>query len=148
MALKERIAEDMKAALKTGERERLSALRLIHAAIRQREIDERSMLDDAGVLAVLEKMRKQRRESLAQYEAAGRADLAAVERAEIAVIESYLPQAASPDELADAIERAISATGAASPADLGKVMAVLKTELAGRADFAELARLVRERLAR
>lgn len=146
MALKERIAEDMKAALKAGERERLSALRLIHAAIRQREIDERSILDDAGVLAVLEKMRKQRRESLAQYEAAGRADLAAVERGEIAVIESYLPQAASPEELADAIEAGDRGHGGGLPADLGKVMAVLKAELAGRADFAELARLVRQRL--
>lgn len=147
MALKERIAEDMKAALKSGERERLSALRLIHAAIRQREIDERCTLDDAGVIAVLEKMRKQRRESLAQYEAAGRSDLAAIERGEIAVIESYLPQPLSAAELAQAIEQAIAATGARSPADLGKVMARLKSELAGRADFAELARKVRERLA-
>jgi uncharacterized protein YqeY len=147
MALKDRIAEDMKAALKSGERDRLSALRLVHAAIRQREIDDRNPLDDAGVIAVLEKMRKQRRESLAQYEAAGREDLAAVERGEIAVIESYLPKPLGAEELAAAIERAIAATGASGPADLGKVMGRLKAELAGRADFAELARAVRERLA-
>lgn len=147
MMLKQRIADDMKAALKAGERERLSALRLIHAAIRQREIDEQRPLDDQAVLVVLEKMRKQRRESLAQYEAAGRQDLAAVERSEIAVIESYLPGALSPDEIAAAIERAIAATCASGVADLGKVMGRLKGELAGRADFAELARLVRTRLA-
>lgn len=147
MALKDRIAEDMKAALKSGERERLSALRLIHAAIRQREIDDRNPLDDAGVIAVLEKMRKQRRESLAQYEAAGREDLAAVERGEIAVIESYLPKPLGAEELAAAIERAIAATGASGPADLGKVMGRLKAELAGRADFAALAHAVRKRLA-
>ncbi len=146
MTLKQRIADDMKAALKAGERERLSALRLIHAAIRQREIDERRPLDDQGVIAVLQKMRKQRRESLAQYEAAGRQDLAAVERGEIAVIESYLPLALSPEELAAAIERAVAATGASGIADLGKVMGRLKEELAGRADFAALASLVRARL--
>ncbi|MBS3959997.1 MAG: GatB/YqeY domain-containing protein [Xanthomonadaceae bacterium] len=136
MSLKQRITDDMKAAMKSGEKDRLAAIRLIQAAIKQREVDERVALDDAAVLAVLEKMVKQRRDSIAQFDAAGRADLAAVEQAELAVIQAYLPAQLSESEIDDAIRAAIAeAAAGAGPQAMGKVMAVLKPKLAGRADM-------------
>lgn len=146
MDLKQRIGEDIKHAMKAREAQRLSALRLLSAAIKQKEIDERVTLDDAGVLAVIEKLIKQRKDSLAQYEAAGRQDLAAAERFEIEVLSAYLPQPYSAEEIAQAVDHAIAETGARSPADMGKVMAVVKPRLSGRADMAEVSKLVKSRL--
>ena len=147
MSLKQTLIEDMKTAMKAGEKERLGVIRLVNAAIKQKEVDERVELDDAAVIAVLGRMLKQRRDSVSQYEAAGRDDLAAVERAEIAVIEGYLP--AQMDEAAiDAeIDAAIAATGAAGPADMGKLMGALKPKLAGKADMGLVSKLVRQKLA-
>ena len=127
----------MKAAMKSGEKDRLGVIRLIKADIQRREVDERVVLDDAQVLAVLEKMLKQRKDSVSQYEAAKREDLAQVERDEIVVIQSYLPQQMSADELASEVAAAIAASGAAGPQDMGKVMAVLKPRIAGRADMGQ-----------
>jgi uncharacterized protein YqeY len=146
MSLKARLTEDMKAAMKSGEKQRLGVIRLINAAIKQREVDERIALDDAQVLAVLEKMLKQRKDSVSQYEAAKREDLAQVERDEITVIQSYLPQQMSADELAGEIAAAIAAAGAAGPQDMGKVMAVLKPKIAGRADMGQASALVKQKL--
>jgi uncharacterized protein YqeY len=147
MALKQQLIDDMKAAMKAGDKDRLGVIRLINAAIKQKEVDERVELDDAGVLAVLEKMLKQRRDSVSQYEAAGREDLAAVERAEIAVIEGYLPARLGEAEIAAAVEAAIAETGASGPAGMGKVMGLLKQRLAGQADMAEVSRVVKQKLA-
>lgn len=147
MALKQQLIDDMKAAMKAGDKDRLGVIRLINAAIKQKEVDERVELDDAGVLAVLEKMLKQRRDSVSQYEAAGREDLAAVERAEIAVIEGYLPARLGEAEIAAAVEAAIAETGASGPAGMGKVMGLLKQRLAGLADMAEVSRVVKQKLA-
>ncbi|KAF1712149.1 glutamyl-tRNA amidotransferase [Pseudoxanthomonas kalamensis DSM 18571] len=147
MTLKEQLTADMKAAMKAGEKDRLSVIRLINAAIKQREVDERIELDDAAVLAVLEKMVKQRKDSVSQYEAAGREDLAAVERAEIAVIDSYLPAKLGEAEILAAIDAAIAGTGATSPADMGKLMGVLKPQLAGQADMGLVSKLVKQKLA-
>jgi uncharacterized protein YqeY len=144
--LKERLQADMKAAMRSGDKERLGVIRLIHAAIKQREIDERSELGDAEVLAVLEKMLKQRRDSIAQYEAAGRDELAARERFEVEVCREYLPPALSEDELEAAVAAAVAATGAGSVRDMGRVMAVLKPQLQGRADMAAVSAKVKERL--
>src|SRR5579862_7211473 len=135
MSLKNRITEDMKGAMRAGEKERLGTVRLILAAIKQREIDERITLDDAQVLAVLDKMVKQRRESVAQFESGGRADLVAKEQAEIALLQQYLPAQLSISEIDSLIGKAIAQTGATSMKDMGKVMGVLKGELAGRADL-------------
>ncbi|TCS74013.1 hypothetical protein EDC61_101237 [Sulfuritortus calidifontis] len=135
MSLKERINEDMKAAMRAKQAERLSTVRLLLAAIKQKEIDERIALDDAGVTAVIDKMIKQRRDSIAQYDGAGRTDLADKERAELAVLSAYLPRALSADEIAALIREAVAETGAAGPKDMGKVMAWLKPKLAGRADM-------------
>lgn len=135
MSLKERINEDMKAALRAKQADRLAALRLLLAAIKQKEIDERVTLDDAGVITVIDKMIKQRRDAIAQYDAAGRTDLADRERAELAVLADYLPQALSADEIAALIREAMAETGAAGARDMGKVMAWLKPKLAGRADM-------------
>ena len=148
MALKARIQDDMKTALKAKETARLAALRLLFAAIRQAEIDGQQDLteNDDGVLAIVNKLVKQRKDSASQYEAAGRAELAAAERAEIDVLSSYLPAALSAEELAAAIDRALADTGARAMADMGKVMAILKPQLAGRADLAEVSRTVRARL--
>ena len=148
MALKARIQDDMKSALKAKETARLSALRLLLAAIRQAEIDGQQDLteNDDGVIAIVNKLVKQRKDSASQYEAAGRAELAAAERAEIDVLSSYLPAALSAEELAAAIDRALANTGARAMADMGKVMAILKPQLAGRADLAEVSRTVRARL--
>lgn len=126
----------MKAAMKGGEKERLGTIRLIMAAIKQREVDERIQLEDSDVLAVLDKMLKQRRESIAQYTSAGRTDLADVENAEIAIIQHYLPAALTPEEIEQLIRAAMDETGATRVADMGKIMGVLKPKLQGRADMA------------
>ena len=126
---------------------RLSAIRLILAAIKQKEVDERIELDDAQVLAVLDKMVKQRRDSVSQYDAAGREDLAGIERAEIAVIEHYLPAKLSEAEIVDIVDGAIRDSGATGPADMGKLMGVLKPRLAGKADMGEVSGIVKRRLA-
>ncbi|HMV64783.1 MAG TPA: GatB/YqeY domain-containing protein [Zoogloea sp.] len=147
MSLKDRINEDMKNAMRAKDAPRLSALRLLLAAIKQRQVDERIELDDDGVIAVVDKMLKQRRDSVAQYEAAQRFDLASAERFEIDVLTAYKPAGLGADEIAAAIEAAVAATGAAGPADMGKLMAVLKPQLAGKADMAEVSKLVKTRLA-
>lgn len=133
--LKERITEDMKAAMRAGEKERLGTIRLLQAAIKQREVDERITLDDAQVLAVLEKMVKQRRESIAQFELGDRADLAAKEKSEIELLTTYLPAQLAEAEVDALIKAAIASTGAASIKDMGKVMGVVKAQAAGRADM-------------
>jgi len=147
MSLKQRLTEDMKAAMKGGDKDTLGVIRLINAAIKQKEVDERVELDDAAVLAVLDKMVKQRRDSVSQYEGAGREDLAAVERAEIVVIERYLPAKLDEAAILAAIDAAIAQTGAAGPADMGKLMGVLKPQLAGQADMGQVSALVKRRLA-
>jgi hypothetical protein len=144
--LKLRLQSDMKTAMKAGEKERLGVIRLILAAIKQREVDERIELDDAAVLAVLDKMVKQRRESVSQYEAANREDLAAVERAEITVIQSYLPAPLGDDEIEALIAAAIEETGAAGPSGMGKVMAVLREPMQGRADMTVVSARVKQQL--
>jgi uncharacterized protein YqeY len=146
MSLKTQLTDDMKTAMKAGDKARLGVIRLINAAIKQKEVDERVELDDAQVLAVLEKMVKQRRDSISQYDAAGRADLSAVEHAEMAVIEHYLPAKMGEAEIVDAIDAAIRSTGAAGPADIGKLMGVLKPALAGKADMGDVSKLVKQRL--
>ncbi|MDG4597687.1 MAG: GatB/YqeY domain-containing protein [Candidatus Contendobacter sp.] len=143
MLLKDRIQDDMKAALRAKEKQRLGAIRLILAAIKQREVDERIDLSEAQTLAVLEKMIKQRRESLAQYRSAGREDLAAQEAFEIELIQSYLPAPLSEAELNALIVHAIAATGAQSTRDMGKVMAVIKDQAQGRADMAAVSTQVK-----
>jgi uncharacterized protein YqeY len=146
MSLKQQLIDDMKAAMKSGDKQRLGVIRLINAAIKQREVDERILLDDAQVIAAMEKMLKQRKDSVSQYEAAKREDLAAIERDEITVIQSYLPAQMSADELASEIARAIAESGAAGPQDMGKVMAVLKPRIAGRADMGQASGLVKQKL--
>lgn len=146
MSLKARINEDMKAALRARDTERLSAIRLLVAAIKQREIDTRTELDDAGVVAVVDKLIKQRRDSVTQYAAAGRQDLAAKEQAEIDVLSAYLPQALSAAEVEDLVRQAIAETGAAGARDMGKVMAWLKPRLAGRADMTAVSAQVKAAL--
>jgi len=135
VTLKERITEDMKAAMRAAEKERLSTIRMVQAAIKQREVDERIVLDDAQVIAVLEKMVKQRRESVVAFEQGGRQDLADREQAEIALLQVYLPAQLAEAEVDALIKEAIAATGAASVKDMGKVMAAVKTKAAGRADM-------------
>ncbi len=147
MSLKTQLTDDMKAAMKGGDKARLGVIRLVNAAIKQKEVDKRIELDDAQVLAVLEKMVKQRRDSISQYDAAGRQDLADIERAELAVIETYLPAKLDAAAIQAAIEAAVAETGAASPSDMGKRMAVLKPRLAGQADMGEVSKLVKLRLA-
>ena len=147
MSLKQQLTDDMKAAMKAGEKDRLGVIRLINAAIKQKEVDERVELDDAAVLAVLEKMVKQRKDSVSQYEAANREDLAAIERAELAVIDTYLPAKLGEAEILTAIEAAIAETGATCPADMGKLMGVLKPRLAGQADMGQVSALIKKKLA-
>ena len=147
MTLKERITEDMKSAMRAGEKERLGTIRLALAAIKQREVDERITLDDAQVLAVLEKMIKQRKEAITQFQAGGRADLVAKESAEITVLEAYLPARMSNAELDALISAAIASTGASSAKDMGKVMAVVKSQAQGRADMGAVSARVKEKLA-
>ena len=147
MSLKQRLTDDMKAAMKGGDKDTLGVIRLINAAIKQREVDERIELDDAGVVAVLEKAVKQRKDSISQYEAASREDLAAIERAEMVVIVRYLPEKLGAAEIAAAIDAAIAETGAKGAADMGKLMGVLKPKLAGQADMGQVSALVKQRLA-
>ena len=147
MSLKQQLVEDMKAAMKSGDKHTLGVVRLINAAIKQREVDERIELDDAAVLAVLEKMVKQRKDSVSQFEAANREDLAAIERAELAVIATYLPAKLGEADILAAIEAAVAETGASSPADMGKLMGVLKPRLAGQADMGQVSALIKKKLA-
>ena len=146
MSLKERITEDMKTAMRAGEKDRLATIRLILAAVKQIEVDERITLDDARMLAVLEKMVKQRKESIAQFESGGRADLVAKEAAELAVIQAYLPAQLSESELDALIAEAIASTGAATIKDMGKVMGVVKSKAAGRADMAAVGARIKQKL--
>ena len=147
MTLKQRLIDDMKAAMKSGDKASLGVIRLINAAIKQREVDERIELDDAAVLAAMEKMVKQRKDSVSQFEAANREDLAAIERAEIVVIQRYLPEKMGEAEVLAAIDAAIAETGATGPADMGKLMGVLKPKLAGLADMGQVSVLVKKKLA-
>jgi len=152
MTLKQQLVEDMKAAMKGGDKQTLGVVRLINAAIKQREVDERIELDDPAVLAAMEKMVKQRKDSVSQFEAAGREDLAAIERAEIVVIEKYLPAKLGEAEIQAAIDAAIAdiavnGGGTPGPADLGKLMGVLKPRLAGQADMGLVSALVKKRFA-
>ena len=146
MSLKARITEDMKSAMKAKEAAKLAAIRLLLAAIKQKEVDERVELDDTGVANVIEKLVKQRKDSVTQYEAANRQDLADVEKAEIAILATYLPEKMSSTEVAAAVQAAVAQTGATGPADMGKLMAVLKPQLAGKADMAEVSKLVKAAL--
>jgi uncharacterized protein YqeY len=148
MTLKERITEDMKSAMRSGEKERLGTIRMALAAIKQREVDERVTLDDGQILGVLEKMIKQRREAITQFHSGGRADLVAKESAEITVLEAYLPAQMNPAEVDALITQAIAASGAGSIKDMGKVMAAIKSQAQGRADIGAVSALVRERLGR
>lgn len=146
MSLKDTVTTDMKSALKAGEKDRLKVLRLMLAAIKQVEVDRREELDDAGVLAVLDKMLKQRRDSVEQFEKGGRDDLAAIERAEIGVIETYMPEQLGDAELDALIEEAVAATGAENVRDMGKVMGMIKARAAGRADMGVVGARVKSRL--
>jgi uncharacterized protein YqeY len=146
MTLKAQISEDMKTAMKAGDKDRLKVVRLILAAIKQIEIDRRTELDDAGVLGVLDKMVKQRRDSVNQFTDGGRQDLADTELAEISVLEEYLPEQLSESELTDIIEQAIKDSGAESIRDMGKVMGMVKAQAAGRADMGAVGARVKERL--
>ena len=146
MSLKERITEDMKAAMRAGEKERLGCIRMITADIKQREVDERITLDDAQVLSVLEKMIKQRKEALVQFQAGGRPDLVAKESAEVALITGYLPAQLSEAELDSLIGEAISATGAQSVKDMGKVMGLVKQKAQGRADMGAVGAKIKAKL--
>jgi uncharacterized protein len=145
--LRDRVSDDMKAALKAKETQRLSAVRLLLAAIKQREVDERKELADAEVVSVIEKMLKQRRDSIEQYRNAGRQDLVDVEEFEVRILTGYLPQQASDAEIAREIDAAIGATGASGMADMGKVMGQLKARLAGKADMGKVSAAVRAKLA-
>lgn len=147
MQLRDRIHDDVKAAMKARASERLGTLRLLTAAIKQREVDERITLDDAGVIAVIEKMLKQRRDSVAQYGKAGRQDLADVETREMAVLQSYLPQPLADAELDSIVAEVVAASGARAPSDMGKVMAIVKPRVAGRADMGRISALVKAKLA-
>ena len=144
--LKAQIIDDMKAAMKGGEKARLGVIRLITAAIKQREVDERIELDDEQVLVVLDKMVKQRRDSIKQYTDASREDLAAIEEAEVEIIQTYLPAALSEDEIAVIVEAAIAQTGANSMADMGKVMGIVKPQVQGRGDMGAVSGIVKQKL--
>ena len=146
MSLKERITEDMKSAMRSGAKERLATIRLITAAIKQREVDERITLDDVQVLSVIEKMVKQRKESIVQFEAGGRADLVAKENAEIATLQAYLPAQLTEAEIDALIAEAIAQTGAASIKDMGKVMGVIKGKAAGKVDMGVVGGRIKARL--
>ncbi len=146
MSLKDRITEDMKAALRAKDKVRLSAIRLLLAAIQQREVDERIMLGDAEVVSVVEKMLKQRRDSIQQFEAAGRKDLVDNEKFEVTVLQAYMPKALSEAEVEAAVMEAVGASGAIGMQDMGKVMALLKPKLAGRADMAKISAIVKSKL--
>jgi uncharacterized protein YqeY len=146
MSLKERITEDMKAAMRSGEKERLGVIRLITSAIKQREVDERIVLDDTQVLSVLEKMIKQRKESVTQFQAGNRQDLVDKENAEITLLQGYMPSQLSDTELDALIGEAVASTGASSIKDMGKVMAIIKTKAQGRADMAAVGAKIKAKL--
>lgn len=146
MSLKTQLTDDMKTAMRGGDKERLGVIRLILAAVKQREVDERIEMDDAQVLNVLEKMLKQRKDSVTQYAAAGREDLANVERAEMAVIDTYMPAQLSEAEVDALIDAAIAETGASSARDMGKVVGVIKGKVAGRADMGQVSARIKAKL--
>ena len=148
MGLKEKITEDMKAAMRARDAQRLGAIRLLTAAIKQKEVDERIELDDAQVQAIIDKMIKQRRDSITQFETGGRQDLADAEKSELAVLAEYMPAALSDAEVQAEVAAAVAATSAAGPQDMGRVMAVLKPKLAGRADMTAVSALVKSALAK
>lgn len=147
MSLKARITEDMKSAMRAGEKDRLGVIRLILAALKQREVDERIELDDDQVLAILEKMLKQRRDSIEQFTAASREDLAAIERAEVEVIQTYLPTPLSSEELDAIVSKAIADSGATSAREMGKVIGLVKPQVTGRADMGQISELIKAKLA-
>jgi uncharacterized protein YqeY len=146
MTLKERITEDMKTAMRAGEKERLGTIRLVLAAIKQREVDERITLDDTQVLAALEKMIKQRKESITQFESGGRADLVAKEKAELTVLQAYLPEQMSDAEIDALIAEAVAASGATSIKDMGKVMGLVKAKAQGKADMGAVSARIKQKL--
>ncbi|MBI5006228.1 MAG: GatB/YqeY domain-containing protein [Nitrosomonadales bacterium] len=148
MSLKQQISDDMKAAMRAKETARLGAIRLLLAAMKQREVDERIELSDADVVSIIEKMLKQRRDSISQYKAANRQDLVDVEEFEVSVLQAYMPQQLSEAEIVSAIAEAIAATGAAGPQDMGKVMGVVKPKLAGRADMGKVSGLIKAQLSK
>lgn len=148
MSLKQQITEDMKAAMRAKETARLGAIRLLLAAMKQREVDERIELSDADIVSIIEKMLKQRRDSISQYKTANRQDLVDVEEFEVAVLQGYMPQQLSEAEVNAAIAEAIAATGAAGPQDMGKVMGVVKPKLAGRADMGKVSGLIKAQLSK
>jgi len=143
MSLKQKITEDMKAAMRSGDIKRRDTIRLLQAAIKQREVDERIVLDDAAIVAVIEKMLKQRKDSIAQYEAAQRIDLADKEKEEVSILIDYMPQALSDSEIAVLLNEAIAASNAQGMQDMGKVMSLLKPQLAGRADMGKVSSLIK-----
>lgn len=146
MSMKQQLTEDMKAAMKGGEKHKLGVIRLINAAIKQKEVDERIELNDAQVQAIVEKMIKQRKDSITQFEAGGRQDLVDIEKAELAILSAYMPSALSDAEVQAEVAAAVTASGAAGPQDMGKVMAILKPKLAGRADMTAVSGLVKAAL--
>ena len=148
MTLKQQITEDMKTAMRAKESARLGAIRLLLSAMKQREVDERIELSDADIVAIIEKMLKQRRDSISQYEAANRQDLVEVEKFEVTVLQSYMPQQLSEAEIISAITEVIAATGAAGPQDMGKVMSAIKPKLAGRADMGKVSGLIKAQLSK
>ena len=148
MSLKDQITEDMKSAMRAKETARLGAIRLLLAAIKQREVDERIVIDDAAVIATVEKMIKQRKDSISQFEKAGRDDLVAIEAAEMAILQTYLPAQLSDAEVEAAVAAAVASTGATGPQDMGKVIVALKAQLAGKADMGKVSGLVKAALAK
>lgn len=146
MLLKSRITEDMKSAMRAKDAPRLGTIRLLQAAIKQREVDERIELEDTHVIEVIEKMLKQRRDSISQYEAANRADLADVEKYEVSVLQEYLPQPLGEAEIAELLDKAIAETGASGVKDMGKVVAAVKPQVVGRADMGKVSGLIKARL--
>ena len=147
MALRDKLNEDIKASMKAREAEKLGALRLLSAAVKQREVDERITLDDAGMVAVIEKMLKQRKDSIEQFEKAQRQDLVEKEKYEVSVLQAYMPQALSEGEVAAIVAEAVAASGAKAPSDMGKVMGLVKPKVAGRADMGKVSALIKSKLA-
>ena len=148
MTLKDQITEDMKSAMRAKETARLGAIRLLLAAIKQREVDERIVVDDAGIIATVEKMIKQRKDSISQFEKAGRDDLVAIEVGEVTILQAYLPAQLSDAEVEAAVTAAVASTGAVGPQDMGKVIGALKAQLAGKADMGKVSGLVKAALAK
>ena len=146
MSLKDRISDDMKAAMRAKETQKLGTIRLLMAAMKQKEVDERITLDDTAIVAIIDKMLKQRRDSISQFESAGRTDLVDAEKAEVAVLTAYMPQPFSAEEVAAVIAAAVAESGATGPADMGKVMAIVKPALAGRTDMGQVSGLVKAAL--